>query len=70
VRTRPPGRFENRDLMALVLQIARTASTQQFKLSHYLEPTNNVSERALRLFVLIRKITSGNRSAKGTIMGA
>jgi len=31
------------------------------------EPTNNVSERALRLFVLIRKITYGNRSAKGEI---
>jgi len=31
------------------------------------EPTNNSSERALRLFVLIRKITYGNRSAKGEI---
>ena len=31
------------------------------------EPTNNVSERNLRLFVLIRKITYGNRSAKGEI---
>ena len=31
------------------------------------EPTNNVSERILRLFVLIRKITYGNRSAKGEI---
>ena len=31
------------------------------------DPTNNVSERALRLFVLIRKITYGNRSAKGEI---
>ena len=31
------------------------------------EPTNNFSERALRLFVLIRKITYGNRSAKGEI---
>ncbi len=31
------------------------------------EPTNNASERALRLFVLIRKITYGNRSAKGEI---
>jgi transposase len=31
------------------------------------EPTNNVSERALRLFVLIRKITYGNRSAQGEI---
>jgi hypothetical protein len=31
------------------------------------EPTNNVSERALRLFVLIRKITYGNRSAKGEV---
>ena len=31
------------------------------------EPTNNVSERAMRLFVLIRKITYGNRSAKGEI---
>src|SRR5450631_585239 len=31
------------------------------------EPTNNDSERALRLFVLIRKITYGNRSAKGEL---
>jgi transposase len=31
------------------------------------EPTNNVSERAMRLFVLIRKITYGNRCAKGEI---
>ena len=31
------------------------------------EPTNNFSERALRLFVLIRKITYGNRSAKGEV---
>ena len=31
------------------------------------EPTNNVSERALRLFVLIRKITYGNRSSKGEV---
>lgn len=31
------------------------------------DPTNNVSERALRLFVLIRKITYGNRSAKGEV---
>ena len=31
------------------------------------DPTNNVSERNLRLFVLIRKITYGNRSAKGEI---
>jgi hypothetical protein len=31
------------------------------------EPTNNVSERAMRLFVLIRKITYGNRSAKGEV---
>ena len=31
------------------------------------EPTNNFSERVLRLFVLIRKITYGNRSAKGEI---
>jgi transposase len=31
------------------------------------EPTNNVSERALRLFVLIRKITYGNRSPKGEV---
>ena len=31
------------------------------------EPTNNASERALRLFVLIRKITYGNRSAKGEV---
>jgi transposase len=31
------------------------------------EPTNNISERAMRLFVLIRKITYGNRSAKGEI---
>jgi transposase len=31
------------------------------------DPTNNVSERRLRLFVLIRKITYGNRSAKGEI---
>jgi transposase len=31
------------------------------------EPTNNDSERALRLFVLIRKITYGNRSAKGEV---
>jgi hypothetical protein len=31
------------------------------------EPTNNVSERAMRLFVLIRKITYGNRSAKGEL---
>lgn len=31
------------------------------------EPTNNVSEQAMRLFVLIRKITYGNRSAKGEI---
>ena len=31
------------------------------------EPTNNVSERAMRLFVLIRKITYGNRSATGEI---
>ena len=29
------------------------------------EPTNNFAERTLRLFVLIRKITYGNRSAKG-----
>jgi len=31
------------------------------------EPTNNVSERNLRLFVLIRKITYGNRSTTGEI---
>lgn len=31
------------------------------------EPTNNFSERVLRLFVLIRKITYGNRSARGEI---
>ena len=31
------------------------------------EPTNNFPERSLRLFVLIRKITYGNRSAKGEI---
>src|ERR1017187_4469755 len=31
------------------------------------EPTNNASERAMRLFVLIRKITYGNRSAKGEV---
>jgi transposase len=31
------------------------------------EPTNNFSERTLRLFVLIRKITYGNRSARGEI---
>ena len=31
------------------------------------EPTNNVSERAMRLFVLIRKITYGNRSATGEV---
>jgi hypothetical protein len=31
------------------------------------DPTNNASERAMRLFVLIRKITYGNRSAKGEI---
>jgi transposase len=31
------------------------------------DPTNNVSERAMRLFVLIRKITYGNRSAKGEV---
>jgi hypothetical protein len=31
------------------------------------DPTNNVAERALRLFVLIRKITYGNRSAKGEV---
>ena len=31
------------------------------------EPTNNVSERMLRLFVLIRKITYGNRSARGEV---
>ena len=31
------------------------------------EPTNNASERALRLFVLIRKITYGNRSANGEV---
>jgi transposase len=31
------------------------------------EPTNNSSERSLRLFVLIRKITYGNRSAKGEV---
>jgi transposase len=31
------------------------------------EPTNNLSERVLRLFVLIRKITYGNRSAKGEV---
>ena len=31
------------------------------------EPTNNDSERALRLFVLIRKITYGNRSANGEV---
>ena len=29
------------------------------------EPTNNFAERTLRLFVLIRKITYGNRSATG-----
>ena len=34
------------------------------------EPTNNFSERVLRLFVLIRKITYGNRSAKGEIAWA
>ena len=33
-------------------------------------PTNNFSERVLRLFVLIRKITYGNRSAKGEIAWA
>ena len=31
------------------------------------EPTNNQSERSLRLFVLIRKITHGNRSARGEV---
>ena len=31
------------------------------------EPTNNFAERTLRLFVLIRKITYGNRSAKGEV---
>jgi len=31
------------------------------------EPTNNFPERSLRLFVLIRKITYGNRSAKGEV---
>ena len=31
------------------------------------EPTNNFAERILRLFVLIRKITYGNRSATGEI---
>lgn len=31
------------------------------------EPTNNFAERSLRLFVLIRKITYGNRSAKGEV---
>ena len=31
------------------------------------EPTNNFSERMLRLFVLIRKITYGNRSARGEV---
>ena len=31
------------------------------------EPTNNYAERSLRLFVLIRKITYGNRSAKGEV---
>ena len=31
------------------------------------EPTNNFAERTLRLFVLIRKITYGNRSATGEI---
>jgi transposase len=31
------------------------------------EPTNNFSERVLRLFVPIRKITYGNCSAKGEI---
>lgn len=31
------------------------------------EPTNNFPERALRIFVLIRKITYGNRSANGEV---
>jgi transposase len=31
------------------------------------EPTNNFPERSLRLFVLIRKITYGNRSANGEV---
>jgi transposase len=31
------------------------------------EPTNNTSERRMRPFVVIRKITYGNRSAKGEI---
>jgi transposase len=55
-----------------VCNLARALFVHWDKLFTFLEhegvePTNNVSERALRLFVLIRKITYGNRSAKGEI---
>lgn len=55
-----------------VRNFARSAYKHWDKLFTFLEhegvePTNNFSERALRLFVLIRKITYGNRSAKGEV---
>jgi len=55
-----------------VRNFARAAYEHWDKLFTFLEyegvePTNNFSERALRLFVLIRKITYGNRSAKGEV---
>ena len=59
---------EDRD----VRNLARAFYVHWDKLFTFIEqegvdPTNNVSERAMRLFVLIRKITYGNRSAKGEI---
>jgi transposase len=42
-------------------------ATEEARSQEGVEPTNNFSERVLRLFVLIRKITYGNRSAKGEI---
>ena len=55
-----------------VRNFARSAYTHWERLFTFLEhegvePTNNVSERMLRLFVLIRKITYGNRSARGEV---
>ena len=59
---------EDRD----VRNLARAFYVHWDKLVTFIEqegvdPTNNVSERAMRLFVLIRKITYGNRSAKGEV---
>jgi len=55
-----------------VRNLARAFYEHRDKLFTFLEhegvePTNNFPERSLRLFVLIRKITYGNRSANGEV---